>query len=157
MADGKVQVNQTWQAWFDGSALPNPGKMGIGLVLQAPDGSVCERSFIARESGCNNEAELCALCALLELARDKGVRQLQVYGDSDVAVKYVNGIGVTRIARLQALILRSQALLKGFDEVSLSWVPRHRNPDADKLSRSALGLAAKPPQGSGRKRSARRT
>lgn len=148
-------MSNTWQAWFDGSALPNPGRMGIGLVLLSPDGSVYERSFMARESGCNNEAELSALCALLELAQDKGVRCLQIYGDSDVAVKYVNGIGVTRIARLQVLIQRSQHLLEGFDVVSLIWVPRHRNPDADRLSRSALGLPAKLPQRAGGKRSRR--
>lgn len=132
-----------WQAWFDGSALPNPGKLGIGLILQAPDGSVCERSFIARESGCNNEAELLALCALLELARDKGVRRLQIHGDSDVAVRYVNGTDATSITRLLILIRRSQTLLAGFEEVTLRWVPRHRNIAADELSRRALGLAAK--------------
>lgn len=136
-------MSQAWQAWFDGSALPNPGRMGIGFVLQAPDGSICERSFLARESGCNNEAELHALCALLQLAQEKGVRQLQVYGDSDVAVKYTLGIGETRIQRLQALVLRSQALLAGFEKVGLHWVPRHRNLTADTLSRRALGLAAK--------------
>lgn len=136
-------MNETWQAWFDGSASPNPGKMGIGLVLQSPDGSVSERSFQARESGCNNEAELHALCALLELARDQGVRHLQIQGDSDVAVRYVNGVDVTGIARLQSLILRSQALLAGFEGVSLRWIPRHRNGVADELSRRALGLPPK--------------
>jgi ribonuclease HI len=137
-------MSTAWQAWFDGSALPNPGRMGIGFVLQSPDGSVCERSFLARETGCNNEAELHALCALLQLAQEKGVRQLQVYGDSDVAVKYALGIDETGIQRLQVLVLRSQALLAGFDEVGLKWVPRHRNQVADALSRRALGLAAKP-------------
>jgi ribonuclease HI len=144
-----------WQAWFDGSASPNPGKMGIGLVLQAPDGSVCERSFLARESGCNNEAELHALCALLELARDKGARRLQVHGDSDVAVRYANGSDATGIARLLILVRRSQALLGEFEEVSLRWIPRHRNGAADELSRRALGLPAKPASAALRKRRSR--
>lgn len=151
-------MSDCWQAWFDGSALPNPGRMGVGLVLLAPDGSQCERAFVARESGCNNEAELNALCALLELAREKGVRHLQVYGDSDVAVKYVAGIGSTQIARLRVLIERSRTLLDGFETASLSWVPRHRNSIADALSRRALGLPPKPsPQkgSKGRKRKAR--
>jgi ribonuclease HI len=145
-------VSETWQAWFDGSALPNPGKIGIGLVLQAPDGSLCERSFQARESGCNNEAELQALCALLELAHEKGVRQLRIYGDSDVAVRYANGVDATGIARLLALVQRSQTLLKAFEDVSLHWVPRHRNGVADALSRRALGLPAKPHVKPGRRK-----
>ncbi|MDE2600102.1 MAG: ribonuclease HI family protein [Rhodocyclaceae bacterium] len=144
-------MSDCWQAWFDGSALPNPGKMGVGLVLLAPDGSQCERAFVAREPGCNNEAELNALCALLELARDKGVRHLQIYGDSDVAVKYVAGIKSTEIERLRKLVERSQILLGNFESVSLSWVPRHRNSAADALSRGALGLPPKPPPQRGRK------
>ena len=34
-----------WQVWFDGSALPNPGKIGIGAVLIAPDGRSEEKSL----------------------------------------------------------------------------------------------------------------
>jgi ribonuclease HI len=145
-------MSASWQAWFDGSALPNPGRMGIGFVLQSPEGTCHERSFMARESGCNNEAELYALCALLELARDKGVRQLLVYGDSDVAVKYATGISSTEVGRLLTLVRRSQGLLAAFDEVSLSWIPRHRNSVADALSRRALGLAPKLPRIKGRRR-----
>lgn len=139
-------MDDCWQAWFDGSALPNPGRMGIGLVLVSPDGEQSERTFVARESGCNNEAELNALCALLELAQEMGARRLQVYGDSDVAVKYVTGIGSTAIDRLRKLVERSRTLMDTFDAVSLNWVPRHRNTVADTLSRRALGLRPKPSQ-----------
>lgn len=155
MAEGASRstvMTDCWQAWFDGSALPNPGRLGIGLVLQAPDGSCCERSFVARESGCNNEAELHALCALLELACEKGARRLHVCGDSDIAVKYVNGTDATEVRRLLTLVQRAQALMAKFDEIDLSWVPRHRNTGADALSRRALGLQAKPPPLGRRKR-----
>lgn len=134
-----------WQAWFDGSALPNPGRMGIGLVLQSPDGKRCERAFVARETGCNNEAELHALCALLELAREQGAQRLCICGDSDIAVKYASGAGGTRIQRLLTLVQRAQLLMAEFEEVELRWVPRHRNGNADRLSRQALGLQEKPP------------
>ena len=133
-----------WQAWFDGSALPNPGRIGIGLVLQAPDGTRCERAFVARESGCNNEAELHALCALLELAHAQGARRLCICGDSDIAVKYANGVGATRVRRLLTLVQRAQQLMGDFEEIELRWVPRHRNCSADRLSRQALGLQEKP-------------
>lgn len=140
----RTPAQACWQAWFDGSALPNPGRIGIGIVLMAPDGQRSEQSFVPRESGCNNEAELLALCAVLMLAREAGVRCLQVRGDSSIAVRYVNGLDTTRITRLLILIQRAQTLMSDFDEVALTWVPRHRNLDADALSRSALGLPAKP-------------
>ena len=30
---------QAWRGWFDGSAHPNPGKLGIGALLLGPDGA----------------------------------------------------------------------------------------------------------------------
>lgn len=135
--------NGCWQAWFDGSAHPNPGNIGIGVLLLAPDGTRHERSVRAG-AGCNNEAELSALCAVLELADSLGARRLLVRGDSDVAVRYVRGQESTAIAPLCALIARAQAGLARFAEVQLLWIPRHRNGEADRLSRAALGLPDKP-------------
>ncbi len=133
-----------WQAWFDGSALPNPGKIGIGLVLIAPDGRCSEKSRLLNVSGCNNEAELQALCAALELAAAAGARRLVLHGDSDVALRYVRGPDSTQIARLQVLVAQARDWLPRFDEVQLLWIPRHRNREADRLSRQALGLPPGP-------------
>ncbi len=130
-----------WQAWFDGSALPNPGKMGLGIVLVAPDGLRTEKSVLAGGTGCNNEAELHALCAALEMARQAGARKLLLRGDSDVALRYARGPDSTRITRLVVLIALARESLGYFDEVQLVWIPRHRNLEADRLSRRALGLS----------------
>lgn len=69
-----------------------------------------------------------------------GARDLLVRGDSDVALRYVRGPDRTGIARLQVLIEGARDRLRRFDDVQLIWVPRHRNSDADRLSRQALGL-----------------
>jgi len=133
-----------WQAWFDGAALPNPGRIGVGVVLLSPDGLRSEKSVLTGGSGCNNEAELHALAMALEMASTAGARRLLLRGDSDVALRYVRGPDSTRIARLLALVARTRELLKRFDEVQLVWVPRHRNAAADRLSRQALGLPEAP-------------
>src|SRR5471030_2914209 len=54
-----------WLAWFDCSAHPNPGRLGIGALLCGPAG---ERVEISRRAGHGNsgEAEYLALLALLE-------------------------------------------------------------------------------------------
>lgn len=135
---------ECWQAWFDGSALPNPGRLGLGIVLRGPDGRELTQSLRPQAAGCNNEAELQALCAVLGLASSHGVRCLQVWGDSDVSVRYVNGSEQTLIPRLLPWIAAARDLLAGFEQVTLKWVPRHRNQQADALSRQALGLAVKP-------------
>jgi ribonuclease HI len=124
--------------------LPNPGKIGIGVLLLAPDGRREEKSVLLNISGCNNEAELHALCAALELAATAGARQLMLRGDSDVALRYVRGPDSTQIARLRLLVADARDRLRRFDEVQLMWIPRHRNGDADRLSRLALGLPPGP-------------
>ena len=136
-------ANDCWQAWFDGSALPNPGRIGIGAVVLSPDGRRFEKSAPLALHGCNNQAELQALCAALELAHVAGARRLRICGDSDVAIRYVTGPDSTKIAALSALVMQARAWLARFDEVQLRWVPRHRNVAADHLCRQALGLADK--------------
>jgi ribonuclease HI len=124
--------------------LPNPGKIGIGVLLISPDGRREEKSVLLNCSGCNNEAELHALCAALEMASIQGVHRLQLRGDSDVALRYVRGPDSTQIGRLQVLVARARDWLPRFDEVQLLWIPRHRNREADRLSRQALGLPPSP-------------
>lgn len=144
-----------WQAWFDGTALPNPGRIGIGLRLLSPQGELTEQAIATGLNGCNNEAELRALAATLNLASASGARRLLLQGDSRVAIGQVSGGERTAVARLLPLIAAAQAALAGFDEVRLLWVPRHRNRDADRLARQALGLPPKPaptPTGRARRR-----
>jgi len=133
--------------------LPNPGKIGIGILLLAPDGQRSEESRLLTVSGCNNEAELHALCAALEMAATAGARRLVLRGDGDVALRYVRGPESTQIARLQILIAEARESLRRFEDVQLVWVPRHRNAEADRLSRLALGLPPTPaPVTRGRRR-----
>ncbi len=97
--------------------MPNPGKMGVGVVLLAPDGRREEKSVLLKCSGCNNEAELHALCAALEMAVAAGARHLLLRGDSDVALRYVRGPDSTQIVRLCVLVAAArdwlQALRRG--------------------------------------------
>jgi ribonuclease HI len=139
-----LSVEIYWQGWFDGSARPNPGDIGIGVVLLAPDARRFAKSERLSGSGCNNEAELQALCALFEMACAAGARRLQVRGDSDVAIRYVGGPEATAIEPLRTLVIRAREWIARFEEVQLSWIPQQRNGEADRLSRQALGLPDRP-------------
>lgn len=133
-----------WRAWFDGAALPNPGRMGLGAVLLGPEGQRFEISRIAAGHGCNNEAEVRALCALLELAIQHSAQRLEILGDSDIVVRLVPDPSAREALRLAPLFAEARRLMAALGESSLRWVPRHRNAEADRLSRAALGLSAKP-------------
>lgn len=141
-----------WQAWFDGAALPNPGKIGVGVILISPDGLRSDKSTLIGGSGCNNEAELHALGAALEMACAAGARRLVLRGDSDVAIRYVRGPDGTQIARLVVLVARAREWLGRFEDVQMIWVPRHRNLEADRLSRQAVGLPELPVRAAKRRR-----
>ena len=136
---------ESWRGWFDGSAHPNPGQIGIGALLCGPAG---ERVEISRRSGHGNsgEAEYLALTALLEAAAQAGARGLVVYGDSQVVVNDVNlgtqaiaaGRGAKGLEAHRARVVELMASMAPLGAVSLRWLPRHRNGDADRLSQQAI-------------------
>jgi ribonuclease HI len=132
--------------------LPNPGKIGIGVILLAPDGRREEKSALLNYTGCNNEAELHALCAALDMAAAAGARRLVLRGDSDVALRYVRGPDSTQIVRLCLLVAAAHERVRRFDEVQLLLIPRQRNREADRLSRQALGLPPDPVPATRRRR-----
>lgn len=147
---------ECWLLWFDGCAWPNPGRLGLGALIVAPDGRRIELSQAGGRHGCNNEAELEALRLALERARSEGARRLQVCGDSDVVLRHLSGDRLATVEPLRSQLQAVAAMLAGFDRIELRWVPRHRNRDADRLSRAALGLPDKPAPVPGRGRPRRR-
>jgi ribonuclease HI len=126
-----------WRAWFDGSAHPNPGRCGIGAVLKGPHGEIDE---IVRAVGFGNssEAEYQALIAVLEAALARGARGLTVYGDSRVVIDDVNGPAAKGAASLQGFRQAARDLIGQLDGVTLRWIPRAKNAEADALSQRAV-------------------
>ena len=147
--------NLPWTIYCDGSAMPNPGRMGIGAVIPAPDGSRHTLSQATHTTGCNNEAELLALTLALRDLRERGATAVRAYSDNSILVEQLGAAGpepVAPIVRLAALFDEARVLLGSFDDVRLQWIPRHRNGEADALARAALGFGSKPPARQTRKR-----
>ncbi len=140
-----VPIDGTWLAWCDGSAFPNPGTMGLGVILTAPDGTPHELSVTAQGRGCNNEAEARAVMAALLHAKSLGASNLKLYSDSRVVIDQLAEAGAGKIDRLDALFEDIKNLLAFFKQVDLVWIPRRRNTGADTLARAAVGLPPKPP------------
>lgn len=133
-----------WRAWFDGSARPNPGRCGIGAVLEGPGGLRVE---LARDTGYGNssEAEYQALIAALEMAVAHGARAPTVYGDSQVVVDDVHAPDSASAPALRAYRDQARALLARLPGATLRWIPRHKNGGADALSQRALSPIADEP------------
>lgn len=129
-----------WLIHSDGSAVPNPGRMGLGAVWTAPDGTRHTLSQVAPGFGCNNEAEALALMAALRALQLQGADDLRLHCDNSVVVEQVGNPCARPIARLAALFDEARALFNAFDQATLVWIPQHRNSEADALARAALGM-----------------
>ena len=136
-----------WVIHCDGSAVPNPGRMGLGAVLAGPDGTVQHQiSEATTFTGCNNEAELRALMRALQWLAQQGQAAstlVQVFSDNSVLVEQLGAQPAAPMARLAPLFDEARRVLQAFHGVRLQWIPRHRNGAADTLARAALGLAPK--------------
>jgi len=140
-----AHVDDEWELWCDGTAAPNPGRIGLGVVLVAPDGARHGHSLAPGGSGgCNTLAELAALRHGLQLAAEAGAKRLTVFSDSDFVVRHVRGEVSTEVAPLAEWVTEIRARMADFASVRLTWIPRHRNGEADQLARASLGLRAKP-------------
>ncbi len=126
-----------WCAWFDGSAHPNPGTCGAGVVLRAPDGRRWEWHR-RLGSGNSSEAEYQALILALELAfplvMADACRSLLVLGDSRVVLDDVRMDSEASAPSLRHLRQRARGVMALYPELELRWLPRHRNAEADRLS-----------------------
>ena len=125
----------------DGGARGNPGPAGIGARLTTAGGDVVEdlAAFIGKAT--NNVAEYQALIAGLEVAIDRGVERLDVFLDSELVVKQVNGQYKVKDAGLKPLHRQACLLLSKFHEVDVRHVRREQNAAADALVNQAIDAA----------------
>ena len=127
--------------YTDGGARGNPGPAGIGARLLTASGDVVEElaDFIGKAT--NNVAEYQALLAGLELALDRGVERLDVFMDSELVVRQVNGQYKVKDAGLKPLHAQACLLLSRFHEVDVKHVRREQNAEADRLVNEAIDAA----------------
>ena len=71
----------------DGGARGNPGPAAVGIVIADAAGEVVHSAGETIGVATNNVAEYRALLRGIELARELGATELEIYGDSELVVK----------------------------------------------------------------------
>lgn len=140
---------ETVEAYFDGLCLPrNPGGIACYAYLVFADGKEVRRDFglaaePLSEHATNNVAEYTALIKALEWLVENGhaSRRVEVRGDSQLVVKQMNGEYRIKNRNIVPLFQKAALLRKKFADLSISWVPREQNKDADRLSEQAYNNA----------------
>ena len=123
--------------YFDGACRGNPGPAAVGWVIVTGDGIATEGGErIGRVT--NNQAEYEALTKALEVAGDFGFETVEIRGDSELIVKQVRGEYDANDPELREHRVTVRELLSGFDDWSLTHVPREINERADELANEAL-------------------
>ena len=130
-----------YHLYTDGGSRGNPGPAGIGARLMTAGGDVVEELADFIGTATNNVAEYQALLAGLEVALDRGVERLDVFLDSELVVRQVNGKYKVKDAGLKPLHQQACLLLSRFHEVDVKHVRREQNSAADALVNQAIDAA----------------
>ncbi|RVW68357.1 hypothetical protein CK203_063798 [Vitis vinifera] len=99
-----------WRMYFDGAA--NHSGYGIGVLLISPHGDHIPRS------------------RALEL----GIRQMEVFGDSNLVLRQIQGEWKTRDVKLKPYHAYLELLVGRFDDLRYTHLPRAQNQFADALA-----------------------
>lgn len=132
----------SYKLFSDGGARGNPGPAAIGAVLYQDDEELATVSEYIGETT-NNQAEYRAILAGVELAIEKGVKELECFLDSELIVEQLNQRYKVKDKELAKLFVKVWNLTMKFDKISFTHVRRENNKRADQLVNQALDEQAK--------------
>jgi hypothetical protein len=78
-----------WALFFNGSSCGKGG--GVGILLISPRGEVFEFAIPIQPTVTNNQAEYEALLRGLQYLKEAKAISVEIYGDSELVIKQLNG------------------------------------------------------------------
>lgn len=129
--------------YIDGASRGNPGPAGIGVVMESEDGSLIWEDYCYIGKATNNVAEYRALLFALEKVIELGYARVQIYTDSELLVKQLNGEYRVKSPRIRTLFKRVLELRQTIDGLRIQHMDRKRNRRADFLANRAIDEALK--------------
>ena len=125
--DGKISM------YIDGAADLNSKTAGIGGVIYKDNEELFTFSEYLNDST-NNEAEYTALIRGLEYLVEMKLLNVQIFSDSELVVKQINGEYKVKNSRMILLNQKAFSLFSQLEEWSFTHVLREKNKVADKLA-----------------------
>jgi len=104
----------------------------------SPDGTIVERLGKYLGQNTNNYAEYMGLILGLRRAHELGAESVEVFADSELMVRQLQGVYRVKAPNLIPLFEEAKALLRRFSKVKLSHVRRELNLEADEMSNRAI-------------------
>ncbi len=136
-ADEAERTKRT-RLFTDGAARGNPGPAGAGAVIVSPEGHIVAKIGKFLGDSTNNVAEYMGLILGLKRAKAMGIKEIEVYSDSELLVKQLAGEYQVKADHLRPLHDEASALVKGFTFIQVRHIPREENGQADAMSNRAI-------------------
>ena len=124
--------------YTDGAARGNPGPAGAGAVIMGPQGQIVAKVGKFLGENTNNYAEYMGLILGLRRAKAMGIKELEVFADSELLVRQLNGQYQVKAENLKALFEEARQLLSTFAAVTVRHIRREENEAADEMSNRAI-------------------
>ena len=125
-----------WHMYFDG--MTNHFGYGIDVLLISPHGDHIPRSirlaFSDQHPAMNNIVEYEACILGLKTTLELGIRQMEVFGDSHLVLRQIQGEWKTRDVKLRPYHAYLELLVGRFDDLRYTHLPRSQNMFANALA-----------------------
>ena len=134
--------NSVIRCFFDGAVEPmNPGGHGgFGVVVRRDDKVIyTESSYMGRwPSLSNNCSEYAGAIAVFRYLIREGINEASVFGDADLIINQLNGKWKVKSGAYVPYFAEAKTLRDKLPRVTLTWIPREQNAEADELSKIAV-------------------
>ncbi len=128
--------------YTDGGSRGNPGPAASGAVIKElkgnKEGDVIATAEKFLDVTTNNQAEYTAIVIGLGKAKELGAKEVEVYMDSELATKQLNGEYKVKDAEIAKRFLEVKNLIHSFSSVKFKHVRRELNKEADAIVNKVL-------------------
>ena len=124
--------------YFDGASRKNPGPASFGGVIYNAQGEEIDTYSSCIGIATNNVAEYCGLLAGLNRCCELNIKELKVFGDSNLVIKQVKGEWKVKNKKLRSIYVQVKKAESFFTTISYEHVYRKHNKRADQLANMAL-------------------
>ena len=100
--------------FFDGASKGNPGKAEAGGVIYSSNGTRKDSFSWGLGQRTNNQAEILVLLKACQIARENGIKEIQIFGDSEILIKTLNTNDQFKNSIINKVLQRLRRVLQDF-------------------------------------------
>lgn len=133
-------MNDTYKCWFDGSIGKNPhGNIGYSGYIERNGVPHIElySGDDAKFGYTVNVAEHMGLRTILKhfILKNLTDVKIDIFGDSQIAVNHILFSDSDIVGYCEEIANENRLLFKKFTNITIKWIPREQNQEADRLSK----------------------